>query len=49
MSAASDAMADRLRPLLAGTPDIVEKKMISDGNRQNLVKALDAFTQSWQA
>jgi F-type H+-transporting ATPase subunit alpha len=29
--------------------DIVEKKMITDSNRQNLVKALDAFTQSWQA
>lgn len=27
MSAASDAMADRLRPLLAGTSDLVEKKM----------------------
>jgi hypothetical protein len=29
--------------------DIFEKKMISDSNRQNLVKALDAFAQSWQA
>ncbi len=29
--------------------DIAEKKMITDSNRQNLVKALDAFTQSWQA
>lgn len=28
MSAASDALADRLRPLLAGTPDIVEKRII---------------------
>jgi F-type H+-transporting ATPase subunit alpha len=29
--------------------DITEKKMITDSNRQNLNKALDAFTQSWQA
>jgi len=29
--------------------DITDKKMITDSNRQNLVKALDAFTQSWQA
>jgi F-type H+-transporting ATPase subunit alpha len=29
--------------------DLVEKKMITDSNRQNLVKALDAFNQSWQA
>jgi F-type H+/Na+-transporting ATPase subunit alpha len=29
--------------------DITEKKMITDSNRQNMVKALDAFTQSWQA
>jgi F-type H+/Na+-transporting ATPase subunit alpha len=28
--------------------DIVEKKMIIDSNRQNMVKALDAFAQSWQ-
>jgi F-type H+/Na+-transporting ATPase subunit alpha len=28
--------------------DLVEKKMITDSNRQNMVKALDAFTQSWQ-
>jgi F-type H+/Na+-transporting ATPase subunit alpha len=28
--------------------DLVEKKTITDSNRQNLVKALDAFTQSWQ-
>jgi F-type H+-transporting ATPase subunit alpha len=28
--------------------DIVEKKMITDSNRQNMVKALDAFAQSWQ-
>lgn len=27
MSSASDIMGDRLRPLLAGTPGIVEKKM----------------------
>ena len=27
MSAASDALADRLRPLLAGKPGVVEKKM----------------------
>ncbi|MDB5539367.1 MAG: hypothetical protein JWQ89_1094 [Devosia sp.] len=27
MSAASDALGDRLRPLLAATPGIVEKKM----------------------
>jgi TfoX/Sxy family transcriptional regulator of competence genes len=27
MSTASDIMGDRLRPLLAGTPDIVEKRM----------------------
>lgn len=27
MSAASDALGDRLRPLLADTPDLVEKKM----------------------
>ncbi|MGE5462831.1 MAG: F0F1 ATP synthase subunit alpha, partial [Syntrophothermus sp.] len=29
--------------------DITEKKMISDSNRQSMIKALDAFTQSWQA
>ncbi|HJS20961.1 MAG TPA: F0F1 ATP synthase subunit alpha [Anaerolineales bacterium] len=29
--------------------DITEKKMISDSNRQNMVKALDAFLHSWQA
>ena len=29
--------------------DLVEKKMITDSNRQSLVKALDAFNQSWQA
>ena len=29
--------------------DIVEKKMITDGNRSSLTKALDAFLHSWQA
>jgi F-type H+-transporting ATPase subunit alpha len=29
--------------------DIVEKKVITDSNRQNMVKALDAFQHSWQA
>ncbi len=29
--------------------DIVEKKMITDGNRPNLTRALDAFRNSWQA
>ena len=29
--------------------DLVEKKMITDSNRQNMVKALDAFQNSWQA
>jgi F-type H+-transporting ATPase subunit alpha len=29
--------------------DIDEKKMITDGNRVNLTKALDAFLHSWQA
>jgi F-type H+-transporting ATPase subunit alpha len=29
--------------------EIVEKKMITDSNRPNLVKALDAFLHSWQA
>ena len=29
--------------------DIVEKKAITDTNRANLVKALDAFRSSWQA
>ena len=29
--------------------DISEKKMISDSNRQNMIKALDAFAHSWQA
>jgi len=29
--------------------DITEKKMITDGNRQNMVKALDAFSHSWLA
>jgi len=29
--------------------DIVEKKMITDGNRAGMVKALDAFRHSWQA
>jgi F-type H+-transporting ATPase subunit alpha len=29
--------------------DIAEKKMITDSNRQNMVKALDAFQHSWQA
>ena len=45
--------ADLLRYMESSFPevgrDIVEKKMISDSNRQNLVKALDAFAQSWQA
>jgi F-type H+-transporting ATPase subunit alpha len=29
--------------------DIVEKKAISDANRANLIKALDAFRNTWQA
>ncbi|HET9911608.1 MAG TPA: F0F1 ATP synthase subunit alpha [Anaerolineales bacterium] len=29
--------------------DIVEKKMITDSNRANMTKALDAFRHSWQA
>ena len=29
--------------------DIADKKMISDSNRQNMIKALDAFVKSWQA
>ncbi|MGB8981415.1 MAG: F0F1 ATP synthase subunit alpha, partial [Anaerolineales bacterium] len=29
--------------------DIAEKKMITDGNRAGMVKALDAFRHSWQA
>jgi F-type H+/Na+-transporting ATPase subunit alpha len=29
--------------------DITEKKMITDSNRQGMVKALDAFLHSWQA
>ena len=29
--------------------DIVEKKAISDANRPNLLKALDAFRNTWQA
>ena len=29
--------------------DIIEKKMITDGNRQAMVKALDAFSHTWQA
>jgi F-type H+-transporting ATPase subunit alpha len=29
--------------------DIAEKKMISDSNRQAMLKALDAFRNSWQA
>jgi F-type H+/Na+-transporting ATPase subunit alpha len=29
--------------------DIVEKKMITDTNRTNMAKALDAFRHSWQA
>src|SRR5512145_752197 len=29
--------------------DIVEKKMITDSNRANMIKALDAFRHSWQA
>ena len=28
--------------------DITEKKMITDSNRQNMIKALDAFQHSWQ-
>jgi F-type H+-transporting ATPase subunit alpha len=29
--------------------DITEKKAITDSNRQNMIKALDAFQHSWQA
>jgi F-type H+-transporting ATPase subunit alpha len=29
--------------------DITEKKAITDANRENLIKALDAFTSGWQA
>ncbi len=29
--------------------DVVEKKTITDGNRPNMVKALNAFLHSWQA
>ncbi|HUE98707.1 MAG TPA: F0F1 ATP synthase subunit alpha [Anaerolineales bacterium] len=29
--------------------DIVEKKMITDGTRASMIKALDAFRHSWQA
>ena len=29
--------------------DIAEKKAITDANRANLLKALDAFRSSWQA
>ena len=45
--------ADLLRYMESSCPevgrDIVEKKMITDSNRQSMVKALDAFVQSWQA
>jgi F-type H+-transporting ATPase subunit alpha len=45
--------ADLLRFMESSFPevgrDISDKKMITDSNRQNLVKALEAFTQSWQA
>jgi F-type H+-transporting ATPase subunit alpha len=45
--------ADLLRFMESSFPevgrDITDKRMITDSNRQNLVKALDAFTQSWQA
>ncbi len=29
--------------------DITEKKMITDDNREQLMKALDAFRSGWQA
>ena len=29
--------------------DIAEKRVITDANRENLAKALDAFTHGWQA
>ena len=45
--------ADLLRYMESSYPevgrDIVEKKMITDSNRQSMVKALDAFVKSWQA
>lgn len=45
--------ADMLSYMDASHPevvrDIVEKKAITDANRANLVKALDAFRNAWQA
>jgi F-type H+/Na+-transporting ATPase subunit alpha len=45
--------ADLLKFMDSSYPDVgrdlVEKKAISDGNRANLTKALDAFLHSWQA
>jgi F-type H+-transporting ATPase subunit alpha len=45
--------ADLLRFMDSSYPDVgrdlVEKKAITDGNRANLTKALDAFLHSWQA
>jgi F-type H+-transporting ATPase subunit alpha len=29
--------------------DIAEKKVITDANRENLIKALEAFNHGWQA
>ena len=29
--------------------DIAENRMITDATRENLTKALDAFTRGWQA
>jgi F-type H+-transporting ATPase subunit alpha len=45
--------ADLLKFMESSYPEIgreiVEKKMITDSNRANMTKALDAFRHSWQA
>ncbi|NJC98509.1 MAG: F0F1 ATP synthase subunit alpha [Anaerolineales bacterium] len=49
----SQWQADLVKFMEASHPevgrDIAEKKVITDNNRENLTKALDAFTHGWQA
>jgi len=45
--------ADLIKYMESGYPeigkDIADRKMITDSNRENLTKALDAFVRGWQA
>ena len=49
----SQWQADLIKYIEASHPeigrDIADKKMITDSNRENLTKALDAFLRGWQA